>query len=91
MSRLIDDHWEKIVFAMMMGWMSWMSYLLFNQQMDIQVLKNGQLNVIPSAVEKSLAEIRTRMNEEQKERSELMMLAHDNAKDIKDVLSRLAK
>lgn len=90
MSRLIEDHWKELVFAMLIGWMSWMSYILFNQQLHIQVLENGQLNIIPGAVEKSLGEIRTRMNEEQKERTELLMLAHDNGKDIKDILGRLA-
>jgi hypothetical protein len=93
MSRIIEENWRELLYAMLVAWLGWVSLVSLNNSSHIQALELNSSNVIPAAVEKSLAEIRTRMNEEQKERAELMMLAHDNAKDItamKDSLSRLS-
>lgn len=88
MSRIVEDNWREILYAMLVAWLGWVSLVTMNNSSHIQALELSSTNIIPAAVEKSLAEIRTRMNEEQKERTELLMLAHDNQKDVKELLAR---
>lgn len=71
------------VFAIIMGWMGWMSITLISTKEELVELRSQvRSNAVPEGTEKALSEIRLRMNAELAGKEAMAKLATENAKDI---------